>query len=73
MSVKQSDIDQKPHSVVYDLGLHCLPRPVCPNIRVNRVYAMLNGGKGLSCNVQISMCIYIVRSELSLKLAQLIG
>ena len=23
--------DQTPHSVASDLGLHCLPRPVCPS------------------------------------------
>ena len=26
--------DQTPCSVVSDLGLHCLLRPVCPNIKV---------------------------------------
>ena len=26
-----ADTDQTPHSVVSDLGLHCLHRPVCPN------------------------------------------
>ena len=26
------DPDQMPHSVASDLGLHCLLRPVCPNI-----------------------------------------
>ena len=25
------DIDHMPHSVVSDLGLHCLLRPACPN------------------------------------------
>ena len=24
------DLDQMLQNVVYDLGLHCLPRPVCP-------------------------------------------
>ena len=25
------DPDQMPHFVASDLGLHCLPRPICPN------------------------------------------
>ena len=25
------DPDQTPHYAASDLGLHCLPRPVCPN------------------------------------------
>ena len=25
------DPDQMPHSVASDLGLHCLPRPICPD------------------------------------------
>ena len=26
------DPDQMPHSVASDLGLHCLPKPICPSI-----------------------------------------
>ena len=29
--VNSVDPDKMPHSVVSDLGLHCLQRPICPN------------------------------------------
>ena len=25
------DPDQRPHFAVFDLGVHCLQRPICPN------------------------------------------
>ena len=31
MSVDSADLDQIPHFVASDLGLHCLLRPVCHN------------------------------------------
>ena len=34
MRANSVDSDQMPHSVAYDLGAHCLFRPVCPSLWV---------------------------------------
>ena len=32
-----ADFDQTPGSAADDVGLHCLPRSVCPNLRMSIV------------------------------------
>ena len=47
------DPDQMPHSAASDLGLHCLQRPVCPNILGTT--AVLFTSKDLYIDIQMHM------------------
>ena len=54
---KDVDPDEMTHSVVSDLGLHCLLRPVCPNTLVHIIFVRKKSILSRAMDLYYSPCI----------------